>query len=74
MFWTSRRDQIEIRLESLSPKTFSCWLVKDILTKAWNLINEVEVNVVVVDKTTFMFVFKHEADVRSAWEQGLGQY
>lgn len=53
----------------LSPKAFSCWLVKDILTKAWNLINEVEVNVVIVDKTTFMFVFKHEADVRSAWEQ-----
>ncbi|KAK7855561.1 hypothetical protein CFP56_027399, partial [Quercus suber] len=36
-------------------------LVKEILVKAWNVINDIEVTV--VDKNIFMFSFLHEADI-----------
>ena len=35
--------------------------------KAWSVTYDVEVNV--VDKNVFMFTFKHEADVRKAWDR-----
>ena len=46
----------------LSIKTFSCLVVKDIISKAWNTVNEVEVSV--IDKNIFLFSFKHEVDMR----------
>ena len=46
----------------LSFKTFSRLVVKDIISKAWNTVNEVEVSV--VDKNIFLFSFKHEVDMR----------
>ena len=46
----------------LSIKTFSRLVVKDIISKAWNTVNEVEVSV--IDKNIFLFSFKHEVDMR----------
>ena len=46
----------------LSFKTFSRLVVKDIISKAWNTVNEVEVSV--IDKNIFLFSFKHEVDMR----------
>ena len=37
-------------------------VVKEVISKAWNTINEVEV--AVMDKNVFMFSFSHEVDVR----------
>nr|POF20283.1 hypothetical protein CFP56_48189 [Quercus suber] len=51
----------------LSSKAFSKSLVKEILIKAWNVINDIEV--FAVDKNLFMFSFKHEADVKRAWDR-----
>jgi hypothetical protein len=51
----------------LSRKTFSRQLVKEILTKAWNVLHEVEVSV--ADRNVFVFTFKHEADIRRAWDR-----
>lgn len=51
----------------LSNKSFPRALVKDILIKAWNVLNEIEV--ASVDKNVFVFTFKHEADVRRAWDR-----
>ena len=51
----------------LSNKSFPRSIVKEILVKAWNVINDIEVTV--VDKNVFMFSFKHEADVRRAWDR-----
>jgi hypothetical protein len=51
----------------LSLKTFSRHLLKEILTKAWNIVYDVEVSV--VDRNIFVFTFKHEADVRRAWDR-----
>lgn len=51
----------------LTNKAFPKSLVKEILIKAWNVINDVEVSA--VDKNIFMFSFKHEADVRRAWDR-----
>ena len=51
----------------LSKKFFPKALVKEILVKAWNLINDFEV--AVVDKNVFVFSFNHEADVRRAWDR-----
>ena len=48
----------------LSNKSFPRTVVKDIVGKAWNLINEVEVKV--VDRNVFIFAFNHEADLRRA--------
>ena len=48
----------------LSKKFFPKTLVKEILVKAWNLINDFEV--ALVDKNVFVFSFNHEADVRRA--------
>ena len=45
----------------LSLKPFSRSIVKDIITKSWNTVNEVEVSV--VDKYIFIFSFKHETNV-----------
>ena len=46
----------------LSKKSFPKALVKEILKKAWNVLNEVEV--CVVDKNVFVFFFKHDANVK----------
>ena len=46
----------------LSTKVFSRIVVKEVISKAWNTINEVEV--AVMDKNVFMFSFSHEVDVR----------
>ena len=51
----------------LSKKFFPKTLVKEILVKAWNLINDFEV--ALVDKNVFVFSFNHEADVRRAWDR-----
>jgi hypothetical protein len=51
----------------LSKKSFPRPIVKDIVHKAWSVTYDVEVNV--VDKNVFMFTFKHEADVRKAWDR-----
>jgi hypothetical protein len=51
----------------LSRKTFSRQLVKEILTKAWNVFHEVEVSV--VDRNVFVFAFKHEADIHRGWDR-----
>jgi hypothetical protein len=51
----------------LSKKSFPHPVVKDIVHKAWSVTYDVEVNV--VDKNVFMFTFKHEADVRKAWDR-----
>ena len=51
----------------LSKKSFRKALVKEILTKAWNVLNEVEV--FEVDRNVFVFSFKHDADVRCAWDR-----
>nr|POE70515.1 hypothetical protein CFP56_22915 [Quercus suber] len=51
----------------LSNKSFPGNLVKEILVKAWNVINDIEVTV--VDKNIFMFSFLYEADVRRAWDK-----
>ena len=51
----------------LSNKSFPRTVVKDIVGKAWNLINEVEVKV--VDRNVFIFAFNHEADLRRAWDR-----
>ena len=48
----------------LSKKAFPKALVKEILTKAWNVLNEVEVSV--VDRNVFVFSFKHDANVKRA--------
>ena len=48
----------------LSKKSFPKALVKEILTKAWNVLNEVEVSM--VDRNVFVFSFKHDANVRRA--------
>ena len=55
-----------------SIKTFSRLVVKDIISKAWNTVNEVEV--FVVDKNIFLSSFKHEVDVRRVWEVILGNF
>ena len=46
----------------LSKKSFPKALVKEILTKAWNVLNEVEVSV--VDRNVFVFFFKHDSNVK----------
>lgn len=51
----------------LSTKSFSQVVVKDIVTKAWNLMMEVEVSV--LGRNVFPFSFNHEADVRRAWNR-----
>ena len=51
----------------LSKKFFPKALVREILVKAWNLINDFEV--ALVDKNVFVFSFNHEADVRRAWDR-----
>ena len=51
----------------LSKKVFPKPLVKEILTKAWNTINDIEVSV--VDKNLFIFSFAHEAELRRAWDR-----
>ena len=65
---TSNEDSKKLLIgKILSSKSFSKSLVKEILIKAWNVINDVEVSA--VDKNIFMFSFKHEADVRRAWDR-----
>ena len=51
----------------LSTKTCSRLVVKDIISKVWNTINEVEVSV--MDKNVFMFSFNHEVDMRRVWDR-----
>ena len=46
----------------LSPKLFSCTVIKEIIAKAWNTVKTVEV--VAVDKNILSFSFGHEVDVR----------
>nr|POF11779.1 hypothetical protein CFP56_74437 [Quercus suber] len=51
----------------LSKKVFPKPLVKEILTKAWNIVNDIEVSV--ADKNVFIFSFAHEAELRRAWDR-----
>ena len=51
----------------LSTKVFSRLVVKEIICRAWNTINEVEV--AIVDKNVFMFTFGHEVDIRRIWDR-----
>jgi hypothetical protein len=51
----------------LSPKLFSCTVVKEIIAKARNTIKAVEV--VAIDKNIFSFSFGHEVDVRRVWDR-----
>ena len=51
----------------LSKKSFPKMLVKEILSKAWNVVNDVEISV--VDRNVFVFSFQHKADVRRAWDR-----
>ena len=51
----------------LSNKSFSKNLVKEILVKALNVIKDIDDSL--VDKNIFVFSFKHEADVRRAWDR-----
>ena len=46
---------------------FSKVVVKEIIAKAWNTVNEVDV--AVVDKNVFLFSFKHEVDVKRVWDR-----
>ena len=48
----------------LSKKSFPKALVKEILTNAWNVLNEVQV--CVLDRNVFVFSFKHDANVKRA--------
>ena len=51
----------------LSKKVFPKPLVKEILTKAWNTINDIKV--LVANKNMFIFSFAHEAELRKAWDR-----
>nr|POE50547.1 hypothetical protein CFP56_00011 [Quercus suber] len=51
----------------LSKKVFPKPLVKEILTKAWNIVNDIEVSV--ADKNVYIFSFAHEAKLRRAWDR-----
>jgi hypothetical protein len=51
----------------LSSRPFSRGVVKEIIAKAWNTVNEVDVEG--VDKNVFLFTFKHEVDVRRVWDR-----
>ena len=51
----------------LSNKSFSKNLVKEILVKPLNVIKDIDDSL--VDKNIFVFSFKHEADVRRAWDR-----
>jgi hypothetical protein len=44
----------------LTSRYFSKVVVKEIIAKAWNMVNEVDV--APVDKNVFLFSFKHEVD------------
>uniref|UniRef100_A0A2N9I2Q1 CCHC-type domain-containing protein n=1 Tax=Fagus sylvatica TaxID=28930 RepID=A0A2N9I2Q1_FAGSY len=51
----------------LSSRPFSRGVVKEIIAKAWNTVNEVDV--AGVDKNVFLFTFKHEVDMRKVWDR-----
>ena len=51
----------------LTSRYFSKVVVKEIIAKAWNTVNEVDV--AVVDKNVFLFSFKHEVDVKTVWDR-----
>lgn len=42
-------------------------MVKEILAKAWNFINNFEV--ALVDKNVFVFSFNHEANAKCVWDR-----
>ncbi|KAK9997661.1 hypothetical protein SO802_022347 [Lithocarpus litseifolius] len=77
--WKKGKISLEVNQESsvqskfllvgkiLSKKSFSRVVVKDIVSKAWNLMMEVEVSV--LDRNVFLFSFNHEADVKRAWDR-----
>ena len=50
-----------------SSRPFSSGVVKEIIAKAWNTVNEVDVEG--VDKNVFLFTFKHEVDVHRVWNR-----
>uniref|UniRef100_A0A2N9HCG5 protein-disulfide reductase n=1 Tax=Fagus sylvatica TaxID=28930 RepID=A0A2N9HCG5_FAGSY len=58
---------MNVTVRSFQRNPFLALLLKDIVHKAWSVTYDVEVNV--VDKNVFMFTFKHEADVRKAWDR-----
>lgn len=76
--WTKGKISLEVNQEFsfqskflligkiLSKKSFSRVFVKDIVSKAWNLMMEFEVSV--LDRNVYPFSFNHEADVRRAWD------
>ena len=51
----------------ISFRVFSKTVVKEIISKAWNTIKEVDV--AVVDKNIFLFIFNHEVDVKRIWDK-----
>uniref|UniRef100_A0A2N9HFT5 Reverse transcriptase domain-containing protein n=1 Tax=Fagus sylvatica TaxID=28930 RepID=A0A2N9HFT5_FAGSY len=51
----------------LTSRYFSKVVVKEIIAKAWNTVNEVDV--AAVDKNVFLFSFKHEVDVKTVWDR-----
>ncbi len=51
----------------LSTKIFLKVVVKEIIDKAWNTINPVDVSS--IDKNVFIFSFNHEVDVLWVWER-----
>ena len=51
----------------ISFRVFSKTVVKEIISKAWNTIKEVDV--AVVDKNIFLFTFNHEVNVKRIWDK-----
>lgn len=51
----------------LSAKNFSRLVVKEIVAKAWNIVNVVEV--AALDNNIFSFTFAHEVDVIRVWDR-----
>ena len=51
----------------LSKKYFPRTIVKYIVVKTWNVVCDVEVRV--ADRNIFIFEFKHEVDLRRAWDR-----
>jgi hypothetical protein len=66
---TDKEDEAKLLLigKILSKKSFPRTIVKDIVVKAWNVVCDVEVRV--ADRNIFIFEFKHEVDLRRAWDR-----
>ncbi|KAL0001056.1 hypothetical protein SO802_014837 [Lithocarpus litseifolius] len=60
--WKKGKISLEVNQESSVQSKFLL-----VVSKAWNLMMEVEVSV--LDRNVFLFSFNHEADVRRAWDR-----